>query len=90
LQIAKDAPKLPEICSELHQRPDRASRLVNGHSDTSGSGRVGDNPETYLLTFQCARSPANPGATGQRYFFTDQTGVIRYGLTSAFHLRLNW
>jgi type IV pilus assembly protein PilA len=28
-------------------------------------------------------SPANPGTTGQRYFFTDQSGVIRYGLTSA-------
>ena len=26
-------------------------------------------------------SPANAGTTGQRYFFTDQTGVIRYGLT---------
>ncbi|MFI5056957.1 MAG: prepilin-type N-terminal cleavage/methylation domain-containing protein [Candidatus Acidiferrales bacterium] len=28
-------------------------------------------------------SPANAGTTGQRYFFTDQTGVIRYGLTGA-------
>jgi type IV pilus assembly protein PilA len=27
--------------------------------------------------------PANRGTTGQRSFFTDQTGVIRYGLTSA-------
>jgi type IV pilus assembly protein PilA len=26
-------------------------------------------------------SPANAGTTGQRFFFTDQTGVIRYGLT---------
>ena len=26
-------------------------------------------------------SPANPGTTGQRFFFTDQTGVIRYALT---------
>jgi type IV pilus assembly protein PilA len=26
-------------------------------------------------------SPANAGTTGQRYFFTDQTGVIRYGLS---------
>ncbi len=25
--------------------------------------------------------PANRGTTGQRSFFTDQTGVIRYGLT---------
>jgi type IV pilus assembly protein PilA len=28
-------------------------------------------------------SPANPGTTGQRFFFTDQTGVIRYGLIGA-------
>jgi type IV pilus assembly protein PilA len=26
--------------------------------------------------------PATPGTTGQRFFFTDQTGVIRYGLSS--------
>jgi len=26
--------------------------------------------------------PAVPGTTGQRFFFTDQTGVIRYGLSS--------
>jgi type IV pilus assembly protein PilA len=27
-------------------------------------------------------TPANPGATGQRYFYTDQTGVLRYGVNS--------
>jgi type IV pilus assembly protein PilA len=27
-------------------------------------------------------TPANPGTTGQRYFFTDQSGVIRYGINS--------
>jgi type IV pilus assembly protein PilA len=27
-------------------------------------------------------APATPGTTGQRYFFTDQTGVIRYGLST--------
>jgi type IV pilus assembly protein PilA len=26
--------------------------------------------------------PANPGITGTRYFFTDQTNVVRYGLNS--------
>jgi type IV pilus assembly protein PilA len=26
--------------------------------------------------------PSTPGTTGQRFFFTDQTGVIRYGLNS--------
>jgi type IV pilus assembly protein PilA len=28
-------------------------------------------------------SPATPGSTGQRYFFTDESGVIRYGLSGA-------
>jgi type IV pilus assembly protein PilA len=28
-------------------------------------------------------SPANAGTTGQRFFFTDESGVIRYGLTGA-------
>jgi type IV pilus assembly protein PilA len=28
-------------------------------------------------------SPSNAGTTGQRFFFTDQTGVIRYGLAGA-------
>jgi type IV pilus assembly protein PilA len=26
--------------------------------------------------------PSTPGTTGQRFFFTDHTGVIRYGLSS--------
>jgi hypothetical protein len=29
--------------------------------------------ETYIIT----ATPAIPGSTGQRYFFTDQTGEIR-------------
>jgi type IV pilus assembly protein PilA len=33
--------------------------------------------------YTLAVAPANPGTTGQRFFFTDQTGVIRYGLTGA-------
>jgi type IV pilus assembly protein PilA len=28
-------------------------------------------------------SPADPGTTGQRFFFTDESGVIRYGLMGA-------
>jgi prepilin-type N-terminal cleavage/methylation domain-containing protein len=34
-------------------------------------------------TYTLLASPADPGSTGQRFFFTDQTGVIRYGLTGA-------
>ncbi len=32
--------------------------------------------------FTVQAPPATPGTTGQRFFFTDQTGVIRYGLNS--------
>jgi type IV pilus assembly protein PilA len=32
--------------------------------------------------FTVQAPPATPGSTGQRFFFTDQTGVIRYGLNS--------
>jgi type IV pilus assembly protein PilA len=33
-------------------------------------------------TYTATATPKTPGTTGQRYFFTDQTGVIRYGLSS--------
>jgi type IV pilus assembly protein PilA len=33
-------------------------------------------------TYTATAAPATPGTTGQRFFFTDQTGVIRYGLST--------
>jgi type IV pilus assembly protein PilA len=52
----------------------------SGYSFTYTAGTpVGGINTSYTLTSQ----PANPGTTGQRYFFTDQSGVIRYGLSSA-------
>jgi hypothetical protein len=39
------------------------------------------NP-TAGTTYLVQAAPATPGTTGQRFFFTDQTGVIRYGLNS--------
>jgi len=36
-----------------------------------------------LTAYTITAQPANAGTTGQRFFFTDQTGVIRYGLTGA-------
>jgi type IV pilus assembly protein PilA len=42
---------------------------------------VGINP-TLGTTYFATASPATAGTTGQRFFFTDQTGVIRYGLNS--------
>jgi prepilin-type N-terminal cleavage/methylation domain-containing protein len=43
-----------------------------------GNNLIGTVNTAYSLN----APPANPGTTGQRFFFTDQTGVIRYGLTS--------
>jgi type IV pilus assembly protein PilA len=34
------------------------------------------------LTYSITANPITVGVTGQRYFFTDQTGVIRYNLTT--------
>ena len=39
------------------------------------------NP-TAGTTYLVQAAPATPGTTGQRFFFSDQTGVIRYGLNS--------
>jgi hypothetical protein len=39
--------------------------------DTDGDGKY----DAYVLT----ADPITPGTTGERYFFTDQTGVIRVG-----------
>jgi len=33
-------------------------------------------------TYTVQTPPANPGITGTRYFFTDQTNVVRYGLNT--------
>jgi type IV pilus assembly protein PilA len=34
-------------------------------------------------TYTILASPATPGSSGDRYFFTDETGVIRYALSGA-------
>jgi type IV pilus assembly protein PilA len=39
------------------------------------------NP-TAGTTYLVRAAPATAGTTGQRFFFTDQTGVIRYGLST--------
>jgi len=38
---------------------------------------------TPWLSYTLNAGPANPGVTGQRYFYTDQTGVIRADTSSA-------
>jgi type IV pilus assembly protein PilA len=36
-----------------------------------------------VRTYTLSASPSNPGQTGSRYFFTDQTGVIRQNMGAA-------
>jgi type IV pilus assembly protein PilA len=36
-----------------------------------------------LTAYTITAQPSNAGTTGQRFFFTDQTGVIRYGISGA-------
>jgi prepilin-type N-terminal cleavage/methylation domain-containing protein len=47
--------------------------FVAGSVDTSG------NIDSYTVS----AAPSNPGVTGLRYFYTDQTGVIRVNQTAA-------
>jgi hypothetical protein len=39
-------------------------------------------PGGISTSYKLTATPANPGTTGQRYFYTDQSGVIRYGANS--------
>jgi prepilin-type N-terminal cleavage/methylation domain-containing protein len=50
----------------------------SGYFFTYAAVGVGGLNTSYSLL----ATPANPGTTGQRYFFTDQSGVIRYGINS--------
>jgi type IV pilus assembly protein PilA len=56
-----------------------AGTAKSGYFFTYGAVGVGGLNTSYSLL----ATPANPGTTGQRYFFTDQSGVIRYGINSA-------
>ena len=53
-----------------------------------GSGTKSGYDFAYTLgsqnTWSCSADPSDPGTTGDRYFFADQTGVIRFnGAASA-------
>jgi len=54
------------------------SALVTGSK--SGYSFTYAAPNTYQQ-YSITGSPITPGVTGQRYFFTDQSGVIRVNLT---------
>jgi type IV pilus assembly protein PilA len=48
--------------------------------------QVQPSPRTPGLLWMAVASPATPGASGDRYFFTNQTGIIYYSVTAPFAL----
>jgi type IV pilus assembly protein PilA len=52
-----------------------ASGIKSGYRFTYAAGAV--DPSGNVLGYTIAASPVTPGQTGQRYFFTDQSGTIR-------------
>src|SRR5271170_7606932 len=54
---------------------------AEGAGDTANAAPSGGCAGWNLYTINAA--PKTPGTTGQRYFYTDQTGVIRFNPTAA-------
>jgi type IV pilus assembly protein PilA len=52
-----------------------ASGIKSGYSFTWSSGTSDSNGNK--LNYSITAQPTSPGTTGQRYFYTDQSGVIR-------------
>ncbi|MBN1444389.1 MAG: prepilin-type N-terminal cleavage/methylation domain-containing protein [Planctomycetes bacterium] len=52
---------------------------VLGAGQKSGYTFAYANPS--INTWNCTADPTDPGVTGDRYFFADQTGVIRFSAT---------
>ena len=52
------------------------SNIVGGSSCGTGTGTPNTN-------YAVNANPLTPGTTGQRYFFSDQSGVIRYNQSQA-------
>jgi type IV pilus assembly protein PilA len=44
---------------------------------------LGGTTGSPIVTFTATASPVTPGSSGTRFFFVDQTGVIRYNQTAA-------
>ena len=57
------------------------SALVTGTKSGYGFTYTGDSASSYQK-YTIVASPIAPGVSGQRYFFTDQSGVIRVNLTA--------
>ena len=52
-----------------------ASGIKSGYSFTWSKGTADANGN--MLNYAITAKPTSPGTTGQRYFYTDQSGVIR-------------
>ncbi len=55
-----------------------ASGAKSGYTFTYAAGTAANN---VIPTYSLNASPITPGQTGTRYFYTDQSGVIRYNLS---------
>jgi type IV pilus assembly protein PilA len=58
-----------------------ASGIKSGYSIGYAAGAT--NGQGQVITYAVNASPLVPGSTGQRYFYTDQTCVIRWNATGA-------
>ncbi len=55
-----------------------ASGAKSGYTFTYTAGNAANN---VIPTYSLNASPITPGQTGTRYFYTDESGVIRYNLS---------
>jgi len=58
-----------------------AAPAKSGYNFTYAAGAAGANG--VISTYTLNADPITPGTTGQRHFYTDQTGVIRYNQAAA-------
>jgi type IV pilus assembly protein PilA len=58
-----------------------ATGLKSGYGFTWTAGSADANGN--ILSYHIAAAPTSPGVTGQRYFYTDQSGVIRANSAAA-------
>ncbi len=57
--------------------------VLAGGTKSGYSFSVGGLTGTPVVTYTVNGGPVSPGQTGQRYFFSDQSGVIRYNTSVA-------
>ncbi len=58
------------------------ANLAGGAKSGYSFGLQGCGSGTPIVTYQSTATPTSPGTTGQRYFCSDSSGVIKYDATS--------